>query len=145
MTSTPTPKIRKRGVVAVIARGDELLVIRRSATVAAPLKFGFPGGGIEHAETEPEALVRECQEELNAAVRPIGRLWHNVTSWGVSLAWWEAEFLPGEQPVANPLEVDSLHWLTPPKILALEGLLESNHHFMRSMADGTIRLTTWKP
>jgi hypothetical protein len=45
----------RRGVIAVVTRGDRFLVIRRSATVAAPRKFCFPGGGIEGTESEPEA------------------------------------------------------------------------------------------
>ena len=36
---------RKRGVVGVIFRGDRLLVIRRSMTVAAPGLLCLPGGG----------------------------------------------------------------------------------------------------
>jgi 8-oxo-dGTP pyrophosphatase MutT (NUDIX family) len=38
---------RRLGSIAVIRRGEQFLVIRRSQTVAAPGMYCFPGGGIE--------------------------------------------------------------------------------------------------
>ncbi len=59
MNDEPLPpelRIRRRGVVAVVMRGDRFLTIRRSAEVLAPGKYCFPGGGIEAGETEVAAL-----------------------------------------------------------------------------------------
>lgn len=134
------PQIVRRGVVAVISRKDELLVIRRSQHVLAPGMYCFPGGGIEENESEEEALVRELQEELNIAVRPQRRIWQNVTSWKISLAWWQAEVVSDEIPLANPAEVESIHWCTPSEMLTLPNLLESNADFLQRLIAGEIEL-----
>jgi 8-oxo-dGTP diphosphatase len=86
--------IRRRGAVAVVVRDSRFLVIRRSAQVIAPGAFCFPGGGIEADESEERALVREFQEELGAAIRPLRRVWKSITRWQVELAWWLGELDP---------------------------------------------------
>src|SRR5689334_13980746 len=123
MMSSKTPK--RRGVVAVVVRDGRLLVIRRSQLVVAPGAFCFPGG-IEAGESEEQALVREIQEELNAAVRPLRRIWQSETPWSVELAWWLAEFEMNAEPIPAPAEVESIHWHTPTEMTELPGLLESN-------------------
>jgi 8-oxo-dGTP diphosphatase len=135
----PTPP-RRRGVVAVAVRGEQLLVIRRSALVVAPGAYCFPGGGIEDGETEPVALVREIQEELGLDVVPVRRLWESVTPWHVELAWWLVRLPAGAEPVPNPAEVASCDWHTPDAMRRLPGLLESNLAFLDALAAGEIRL-----
>lgn len=133
-------EILRRGVVAVIQRGEQLLVIRRSQMVLAPGMYCFPGGGIEGDESEALALVRELQEELSLPVRPRRRLWQSVTPWRIALAWWSVEFDPEHQPRPNPAEVESVHWYSPSEMLALPNLLESNAEFLRRLLAGEIRL-----
>lgn len=130
---------RKRGVVAVIERGGELLVIRRSQLVAAPGALCFPGGGIEAGETEEQAVVRELQEELAASVRPARRLWECTTAWQVHLAWWRCELL-ADTLIPYETEVASIHWHTPGDLARLPGLLESNQRFLLALASGEISL-----
>ena len=130
----------RRGVVAVIARDGQFLVIKRSDHVVAPGAFCFPGGAIEGEETEEEALVRELQEELGVNVRPIRKIWQSVTPWNVELFWWLADFDAAADLQPNPLEVAGATWLTPDEMLALSGLLESNRSFLSMLADGTIEL-----
>src|SRR3954469_15545864 len=81
----------RRGVVAVVMRGEQFLVIRRSQHVRAPGMHCFPGGTIEPGESEAEALCREMLEELQLAARPQRLLWRSVTPWKTELAWWLAE------------------------------------------------------
>ena len=137
-TDRPTPP--RRGVVAVIARGPQFLVIERSNQVVAPGAFCFPGGAIEGEETEEAALVRELQEELGVNIRPIRKLWQSLTPWNVDLSWWLADLAAGLTLEPNPLEVAAVHWLTPAEMLALAGLLESNRSFLSMLADKQIDL-----
>lgn len=126
----------RRGVVAVIAREERLLTIRRSATVVAPLAYCFPGGGIETTESEEDALQRELHEELGVVIRPLRRLWRSVTPWRVDLSWWQAEFASIAEPRPNPAEVASVHWVTIEEMRALDGVLESNLAFLAAWERG---------
>ena len=130
----------RRGAVAIVVRDGRKLVISRAATVVAPLVYCFPGGGIEGDESEEEALVREFREEVGVTVRPVRRLWQCVTAWKVQLAWWLGEVEPDAVPVANPLEVASIHWFTVEEMARLPDLLESNRQFLDLVAEGKIRL-----
>lgn len=130
--------IRKRGVVAVIVRGERFLVIRRSQHVRAPGMYCFPGGGIEPGETEEQAMVRELAEELAVMARPIRRLTESVTPWQVHLAWWLAEIDAGAELVAQPHEVESFHWLTAAEIRELPNLLASNVEFLEAWGNGLV-------
>jgi len=130
----------RRGAVAIVTRRGRMLVIRRSRTVVAPLVYCFPGGGIEGDESEEEALVREFHEEVGVRLRPVRRLWECVTAWKVQLAWWLGELAPEAVPVANPREVDSIHWFTPAEMAQLPDLLESNRQFLELLARGEITL-----
>ncbi len=117
------------GVVAVVLRGDKFLVIRRSQHVRSPGKFCFPGGSIEAGETEEAAVVREFAEELNAPATIVARLWSSLTITNVKLAWWQVAFPENQTLTPNPLEVESIHWLTREEALALPELLASNRDF----------------
>jgi 8-oxo-dGTP pyrophosphatase MutT (NUDIX family) len=128
----------RRGAVAIIPRDGRMLVIRRSRSVVAPLTYCFPGGGIEDGESEEAALVREVREEIGATVRPLRRLWQCVTAWKVQLAWWLAEMDSRGVPVANPAEVESIHWVTPREMAELPGLLDSNRVFLELIERGEI-------
>lgn len=130
----------RRGVVAVLVEAGRMLVIRRSRQVVAPGAYCFPGGAIEPGETEPQALVREIQEELGAAIRPIRLLWRSTTPWRVPLAWWLAQREPHLPLVPNPAEVESVHWVTTDEMAALDGLLESNRQFLAALAAGEFDL-----
>ncbi len=51
-------------VAAIIRRGGRILICRRTAAQAHPLKWEFPGGKVEEGESPPQALIRELREEL---------------------------------------------------------------------------------
>jgi 8-oxo-dGTP diphosphatase len=120
----------RRGVVAVVARGEQLLVIRRSQHVRAPGMHCFPGGAIELGESESEAVRREMLEELSLVAQPQRLVWRSVTPWNVELAWWLVEIDAAADPQPNPHEVESFHWLTPAAIRCLSQLLASNIEFL---------------
>ena len=139
--SPPPARPRPRfGVVAVITRQDEFLVIRRSQHVRAPGAFCFPGGGIEAGETEPVALRRELQEELSAEARIIRRLWNNMTPSGVQLAWWRAELEADSSLLANPAEVESIHWFSAAHLRDHPQVLPTNREFLVALERNEFRL-----
>lgn len=132
-------RIVKRGVVAVARRGDRFLAIRRGRTVAAGGRVCFPGGHIEPGEAEHEAVVRECREELAAAVAPAECVYRSVTAWGTALAWWRVTLEEGEL-VPHPIEVDEILWLSLEEMLADPTLLAGNRDFLEAVIAGRVQL-----
>ena len=86
------------------------------------------------------ARVVPTREELEAAVRPVRRLWMSVTPWQVQLRWWLCELAPDAELVPNPAEVESFDWLTLAQMAELPELLASNRHFLRALAQEEIEL-----
>ena len=76
----------------------------------------------------------EFREELGAEIRLLRHLWRSVTPWGVALTWWLSELQPQSTPVANPAEVESVHWFALHEMLQLPELLESNRDFLAAVA-----------
>jgi len=136
--SSPSEIPLRGGVVAVVLRGERFLVIRRSQLVRAPGMHCFPGGTIEPGESEVEAVRREMLEELALESQPRRLLWQSVTAWGVELAWWLTEIESDAELVANPLEVESFHWLSAEQIRGLTQLLASNVEFLDAWESGRI-------
>ena len=58
-----------RVVAAIIEQGGRYLITQRRPNAVLPLLWEFPGGKVEAGESEPDAVVRECREELGVAVR----------------------------------------------------------------------------
>ena len=116
------------GVVGILFHGDKTLVIQRSNTVAAPLKWCFPGGGIEAGETQEQALIREFQEEVGITICPIRFLLQTVTPWNVLLYLWEATATEEElaRLHADPGEVKRTAWMTLEEVLNHPETLISN-------------------
>jgi 8-oxo-dGTP pyrophosphatase MutT (NUDIX family) len=132
---------RVHGVVVACRDTDgRWLCIRRSATVAAPLKVCFPGGAIEANESQPSAVIREMQEELGIAVKPIQCVWRwdspttDLTLWG-----WTADCL-GTEIKPDPAEVAEVFWLRSDEISNHPDAMPTNRSFvqalMQSMGEG---------
>ncbi len=103
-------------VAALIWREDTFLICRRPAHKARGLLWEFVGGKIESGETGPEALVRECCEELDITVQP-GEIFMDVTheypDLTVHLTLYHATVAAGEPRL---LEHCELRWITPEEI-----------------------------
>lgn len=132
-------RILKRGVVAVARRGGLFLAIRRGKSVAAGGQICFPGGHVEPGEAEHAAVVRECREELAAAVEPSRCVHRSVTSWGTGLAWWTVTLADGDL-VPHPVEVDEILWMSLDEMLAEPTLLAGNRDFLEAVIAGRVRL-----
>lgn len=74
-------------VAGVIERDGKILICRRRADQAHPLKWEFPGGKVEAGESPPAGLERELREELGIEAIP-----------GQELMRYEFAY-PGKQPV----------------------------------------------
>ncbi|MGJ7907474.1 (deoxy)nucleoside triphosphate pyrophosphohydrolase [Actinopolyspora sp. H202] len=84
----------------------------------------LPGGRVEPGEGEPEAVVRECREELATEVVPLGRVGTDIplsADSGMLLRVWRARLAVGARsPV--PVEHRALRWIELSRLAELEWL-----------------------
>ena len=108
-------------VGAAILDGDRLLAARRLEPPELAGGWELPGGKVDPGETDEEALVRECREELGILIRLLDRVggdWPMGTT--AILRVWTAEVIEG---TAQPLEDHSeLRWLEPSEWYDVEWL-----------------------
>ena len=86
-------------VAALIERDGAFLICQRPANKARGLLWEFPGGKIEPGESGPEALARECREELGIDVRvgePVGDVTYEYPDLTVHLRLYRAVIEAGE-------------------------------------------------
>jgi 8-oxo-dGTP diphosphatase len=99
-------------VGAAILDGDRLLAARRREPPELAGGWELPGGKVDHGESDEQALVRECREELGVLIRLLDRVggdWPMGTT--AMLRVWTAEVVDG---TPQPLEDHSeLRWLEP--------------------------------
>ncbi|MCA0144412.1 (deoxy)nucleoside triphosphate pyrophosphohydrolase [Blastococcus sp. LR1] len=130
-------------VGAAVVDAGRVLVAQRSGGVFDG-RWEFPGGKVERGESELEALVRECQEELGVTVVPrefVGEVpLDGVVAGGApgasTMRVWAAR-LPEGEPVAHehselrwvgPEELDAMDWIPAdrPLLPAVRALLAEN-------------------
>jgi 8-oxo-dGTP diphosphatase len=111
------------GVLAVVMRGDRVLVVRR-ANPPMPGRWGFPGGVLELGETVAQGAMRELFEETGIEAEaagpltvidtierdPEGRVRYHYTLVAVIGHWQSGEGVPGDN-------ADELAWLTRSEIV----------------------------
>ena len=118
-------------VAAVIERDDQILIAQRKRTSQHPLKWEFPGGKVEAAETPEAAVVRELQEELaiQASVGPeIGRYeFQYQGSWPIMLMFYRVVEFSGEP---KNLNFERILW-TPRERLSDYDFLEGDAEFIK--------------
>ncbi len=103
-------------VAALIRRGDRFMIAQRPAHKARGLLWEFAGGKVEPCETGPQALVRECREELGVTVTvgaPYMEVTHVYPDITVHLTLYNAEIAEG---VPQLLEHNAIAWITPAEI-----------------------------
>ncbi|HEV2640482.1 MAG TPA: (deoxy)nucleoside triphosphate pyrophosphohydrolase [Actinocrinis sp.] len=102
---------RRIVVAAVIERDGLFLAARRTEPPALAGRWEFPGGKVEPGESEAEALVRECREELGVLVAVGPAVGPEYTVGSLTVHTYRAELLSGEP---QPVEChDALRWLRP--------------------------------
>ena len=107
-------------VAALIRDKDRFLACQRPVHKARALLWEFGGGKVESGETGPEALVRECQEELGVtlsvgdAVMDVTHAYPDLT---VHLTLYSAVIAEGEP---RKLEHNDIRWITAEEIDTIE-------------------------
>jgi 8-oxo-dGTP diphosphatase len=100
-----------RVVGAAILDGDRLLAARRVEPPELAGGWELPGGKVDPGETDEEALVRECREELGVGIRLLDRVGGDwPLGQTATLRVWTAEVVDG---VPQALEDHSeVRWLS---------------------------------
>ena len=98
-------------VGALIWQGDRFMICQRPPHKKRGLLWEFVGGKVESGETEQQALVRECIEELGVTVK-VGELFievdHQYPDIHILLSIYHAEIAEG-MPVLK--EHVDLKWI----------------------------------
>ena len=119
-------------VAALIWDNNKFLICQRPATKARALLWEFVGGKVEFGETEKEALIRECQEELAITIgvsNVFMDVVHEYPDITVHLTVFNATIVRG---APQTLEHNDIKWITvdeiseydfcPADVKILEGL-----------------------
>ncbi len=107
-------------VAALIWEGDRFLACQRPANKARGLLWEFVGGKREPGETLGEALIRECQEELDVTVEPrdvFMEVIHEYPDLTVRLTLFNAAIAEG---TPKALEHNDIRWITVDEIDGLD-------------------------
>ena len=107
-------------VAALIRDGARFLACQRPAHKARALLWEFVGGKVESGETGPEALVRECQEELGVTLDvgcAVMDVTHEYPDLTVHLTLYSAVIAQG---VPQKLEHHDIRWITAEEIETIE-------------------------
>lgn len=98
-------------VAALIVKDHRFLICQRPAHKARGMLWEFVGGKVEQGETLPQALIRECLEELGIRVTPqeifmqLVHTYPDITV-GLTLFWAQTQDTP------QRLEHNDLRWIS---------------------------------
>lgn len=103
-------------VAALIWDGDKFMACQRPAHKARGLLWEFVGGKVEKGETKPEALIRECREELDVTVS-VGEVFmelvHEYPDMTIRLTLFNAKIAAGTPKL---IEHNAMRWISPSEI-----------------------------
>ncbi|GAB2977634.1 pyrimidine (deoxy)nucleoside triphosphate diphosphatase [Streptomyces pseudoechinosporeus] len=120
---------QREAIVAVIRRGQRVLVIQRGPSARMPGYWAPLSGTIEPGETQEKALVREVREEVGLRVAPGAKVWESQTHDGrFRLHWWTADAEDGEV-VTEPGEVSAVRWVTAREFAELRPIFDGDREF----------------
>ena len=116
-------------VIAVIMNGEKVLFIQRAPNIRGGGHWAPVSGGVKAGESQEAAVAREAMEEVGLTVRPVRKVWENVSTRGTfKLHWWMAEYVGGELTL-NPAEVSDARWVTMEEICRMDGTFEGDREF----------------
>jgi len=126
-------------IVAVITNGDKVLLIQRAPTVRGGGYWAPVSGEVEPGESQEAAVAREAKEEVGLMVRPLRKVWENISSRGTfRLHWWLAEYVGGEL-VLEKREVSDARWLTVDEICKMDSTFEGDREFFQKLLPSLVR------
>ena len=105
-----------RVVAAVLERDGKYLITQRRGSAVLPLMWEFPGGRVEPAETDQQALKRELLHRLGVDIE-VGNLIsfvsHPYEHYVVDLFLYECTLLETETQTQTlqPLAVNAFKWV----------------------------------
>lgn len=103
-------------VAALIWDKDKFMICQRPAHKARGLLWEFVGGKVEKGETGPQALVRECREELDVEIS-VGDIFmqkvHEYPDIKIRLTLYNAEIAAG---IPKLIEHNDIKWIAPAQI-----------------------------
>jgi 8-oxo-dGTP diphosphatase len=107
-------------VGAAIIEDGRLLAAQRAEPAELAGGWEFPGGKVDPGESDEDALVRECEEELGVTVKLADRVGGDWPLGRESiLRIWTAEIVEGGP---QPLEHTALRWLTADELYDVDWL-----------------------
>jgi 8-oxo-dGTP diphosphatase len=109
---------RRVVVATALVRGGAVLAAQRTRPPALAGRWELPGGRVEAGESEEDAVVRECREELGCAVVPAGRVGPDLLIDAGVLRVHAAA--PGAGPEPAALEHAALRWVAPAELVGVD-------------------------
>ncbi len=96
---------------AILDGKGRVLGAERAEPPAMAGMWEFPGGKVEPGESELDALVRECEEELDVGIEVLDRLGDDILlpTGTAILKVWTARLIRGEPTAVEHAE---LRWLS---------------------------------
>ncbi|ETW95272.1 NUDIX hydrolase [Candidatus Entotheonella palauensis] len=120
-------------IVAVITCGRKVLFICRGPSVVEAGYWAPLSGKIEPGERQEAAVIREVKEEVGLSVRPLRKVWENISSSGdQTLHWWLAEYVEGALTL-DPREASDARWVTVDEIDDLHPTFAGDRAFFQQV------------
>lgn len=105
---------------AIIEKNGKVLAVQRSETMNLPLKWEFPGGKLEHGESEKECIKREINEELQIDIDPYLKLSpsvHCYPDFTIELIPFVSKYINGNLKL---IEHKSSLWIDKEELLSVD-------------------------